>query len=146
MATLAFNHEEIAARELRPELLELDGISRALHRGLLQQPRLGRDQRLGVEVPDRIVDSPAGDGSVAYLLIPLGYVLGSMPWGYWLPRLPAGIDVRTVGSGNVGGTNVWRTLGWKYGLPVALLDLGKGLAAALLGRWLGNDLVGVLAG
>jgi acyl phosphate:glycerol-3-phosphate acyltransferase len=80
------------------------------------------------------------------LLIPLGYLLGSTPWAYWIPRLFAGLDVRTVGSGNVGGTNVWRALGWKFGLPVALLDIGKGLAAALVGRWLGDDLIGVLAG
>ncbi|TMJ94007.1 MAG: glycerol-3-phosphate 1-O-acyltransferase PlsY [Actinobacteria bacterium] len=81
-----------------------------------------------------------------YLLILVGCLLGSMPWGYWLPRLLVGVDIRSVGSGNVGGTNVWRALGWKYGVPVMLLDVGKGFAAALLGRWLGDDLVGVLAG
>jgi acyl phosphate:glycerol-3-phosphate acyltransferase len=79
-------------------------------------------------------------------LVPLGYVLGSMPWGYWLPRLLVGVDIRTLGSGNTGATNVWRTLGFKLGLGVAVLDIGKGAAAALLGRWLGNDLVAVLAG
>jgi acyl phosphate:glycerol-3-phosphate acyltransferase len=83
--------------------------------------------------------------SAAYL-VPLGYVLGSMPWGYWLPRLFAGVDIRTLGSGNTGATNVWRTLGFKLGLGVALLDISKGAAAALLGRWLGDDLIGVLAG
>jgi glycerol-3-phosphate acyltransferase PlsY len=82
----------------------------------------------------------------AAYLIPLGYVLGSMPWGYWLPRLVAGVDIRTLGSGNTGATNVWRTLGFKLGLGVALLDVSKGAAAALLGRWLGDDLIGVLAG
>src|ERR687891_1671096 len=80
------------------------------------------------------------------LLIGVGYLLGSMPWGYWVPRLVAGVDIRTVGSGNPGATNVWRSLGFKLGLTVAALDIGKGLAAALLGRWLGDDLVGVLAG
>jgi glycerol-3-phosphate acyltransferase PlsY len=80
------------------------------------------------------------------LLVALGYLLGSLPWGYWVPRLFAGVDIRTLGSGNTGATNVWRTLGFKLGLAVALLDIGKGLAAALLGRWLGDDLVGVLAG
>jgi acyl phosphate:glycerol-3-phosphate acyltransferase len=69
-----------------------------------------------------------------------------MPWGLWLPRLVAGVDVRTLGSGNIGATNVWRTLGFKLGLAVALLDIAKGAAAALLGRWLGDDLIGVLAG
>jgi acyl phosphate:glycerol-3-phosphate acyltransferase len=80
------------------------------------------------------------------LLILLGYLLGSLPWGYWLPRVLVGVDIRTVGSGNAGATNVWRTFGFKFGLAVALLDIGKGAAAALLGRWLGNDLVAVLAG
>jgi acyl phosphate:glycerol-3-phosphate acyltransferase len=69
-----------------------------------------------------------------------------MPWGYWLPRLVAGVDIRTVGSGNTGATNVWRALGFKVAIAVALLDIGKGVAAALLGRWLGGDLFGVLAG
>jgi glycerol-3-phosphate acyltransferase PlsY len=69
-----------------------------------------------------------------------------MPWGYWLPRLFAGVDIRTLGSGNTGATNVWRTLGFKLGLGVAVLDIAKGAVAALLGRWLGNDLIAVLAG
>jgi glycerol-3-phosphate acyltransferase PlsY len=69
-----------------------------------------------------------------------------MPWGYWLPRLLRGVDIRTMGSGNPGATNVWRTLGFRFGIAVALLDIAKGAAAALLGLWLVGDLVGVLAG
>jgi glycerol-3-phosphate acyltransferase PlsY len=69
-----------------------------------------------------------------------------MPWGYWLPRLLRGVDIRALGSGNPGATNVVRTLGFRFGLAVALLDVAKGAAAALLGLWLGGDLVGVLAG
>ena len=69
-----------------------------------------------------------------------------MPWGYWLPLLLRGVDIRTLGSGNPGATNVWRALGFKFGIAVALLDIVKGAAAALLGLWLGGDLVGVLAG
>ena len=79
-------------------------------------------------------------------IIPLGYVIGSLPFGYWLPRLVSGVDIRTVGSGNTGATNVWRAVGFKVALGVALLDIGKGLAAALLGRWVGGDLFGVLTG
>ena len=75
-----------------------------------------------------------------------GYLLGSMPWGYWLPRLLVGVDVRTLGSGNIGATNVWRTLGFKLGVAVAVLDIAKGAAAASLGLWLAGDLVAVLAG
>jgi glycerol-3-phosphate acyltransferase PlsY len=69
-----------------------------------------------------------------------------MPWGFWLTKLVKGVDIRTVGSGNPGATNVWRVFGFKLGLAVAVLDIAKGAAAALLGRWLGNDLVAVLAG
>ena len=80
------------------------------------------------------------------LLILSGYLLGSMPWGYWLPRIVTGVNIRKVGSGNTGAANVWRTQGFKLGLSVALLDVAKGLAAALLGVWLGNELIGLLAG
>lgn len=80
------------------------------------------------------------------LLGAAGYVLGSMPWGYWLPRLLRGVDIRTVGSGNPGAANVWRALGFRLGLAVALLDVAKGLGAGLVGIWLGGELGGVVAG
>jgi acyl phosphate:glycerol-3-phosphate acyltransferase len=80
------------------------------------------------------------------LLIVTGYVLGSMPWGYWLPRILSGVNIRKVGSGSTGAANVWRTLGFKIGLGVAVLDIVKGLAAALLGVWLGGELTGLFAG
>jgi glycerol-3-phosphate acyltransferase PlsY len=83
---------------------------------------------------------------IATLAIALGYVLGSLPWGYWLPRVLRGVDIRSVGSGNTGAANVWRTFGFRLGLAVALLDVAKGLAATLVGVWLGGDLVGVAAG
>jgi glycerol-3-phosphate acyltransferase PlsY len=75
-----------------------------------------------------------------------GYVLGALPFGYWLPRLIRGEDIRTRGSGNVGATNVFRVYGKRLGIAVALLDVAKGFAAALLGVWAGGALVGVLAG
>jgi acyl phosphate:glycerol-3-phosphate acyltransferase len=75
-----------------------------------------------------------------------GYLLGALPFGYWLPRLVRGEDIRTRGSGNVGATNVFRVYGRRLGIAVALLDLAKGFAAALLGLWAGGALVGVLAG
>ena len=80
------------------------------------------------------------------LLILSGYLLGSMPWGYWLPRIVTGVNIRKIGSGNTGAANVWRTQGFKLGLSVALLDVAKGLAAALLGVWLRSELIGLLAG
>jgi glycerol-3-phosphate acyltransferase PlsY len=75
-----------------------------------------------------------------------GYLLGSLPFGYWLVRAFHGEDIRRSGSGNVGASNVFRTYGTRLGLAVALLDVGKGFAAALLGIWAGGALVGVLAG
>ncbi len=75
-----------------------------------------------------------------------GYLLGSLPFGYWLPRLFRGEDIRTQGSGNVGASNVFRVYGRQLGAAVALLDLAKGFAGALLGIWAGGALVGVLAG
>jgi acyl phosphate:glycerol-3-phosphate acyltransferase len=83
---------------------------------------------------------------VDVLAIVAGYVLGSMPWGYWLPRLLTGKDVRTSGSGGTGAANVWRTFGFKVGLAVAALDTAKGAAAALIGLWAGGETVGLAAG
>lgn len=80
------------------------------------------------------------------LLIAAGYLLGSLPFGYWLPLAVRHVDIRTVGSGNVGASNVWRTFGARLGLSVLLLDVAKGAAAGLLGRYLGDELIGVLAG
>ena len=79
-------------------------------------------------------------------LIVAGYLAGSMPFGYWLVRLTKGVDIRTVGSGNIGATNVWRTFGRRYGAPVVVLDVAKGFAPALAGVLLAGDLAGVLAG
>src|SRR5947199_8962017 len=80
------------------------------------------------------------------LLVAAGYVLGSMPWGYWLTRLLEHEDIRDHGSGNIGGTNVWRVYGWRLGLPVVLLDTAKGFAPALVATLVASHLVGVLAG
>ena len=82
----------------------------------------------------------------AALVVLGGYLLGSMPFGYWLVRLVRGEDVRKVGSGNIGATNVWRAYGKAYGIPVIVLDVAKGFVPALLGTQLESELVGVLAG
>ena len=79
-------------------------------------------------------------------LILAGYLAGSMPFGYWLVRLTRGVDIRTVGSGNIGAMNVWRTFGRRYGLPVVLLDGAKGFAPALVATIYAGHLAGVLAG
>jgi glycerol-3-phosphate acyltransferase PlsY len=75
-----------------------------------------------------------------------GYVLGSVPFGYWLVRLAKGEDVRKAGSGNIGATNVWRAYGRGYGIPVVLFDVAKGFVPGLVGTLLVGELTGVLAG
>ena len=80
------------------------------------------------------------------LLVVAGYLLGSMPWGYWLVRLVAHEDIRQHGSGNIGGTNVWRVYGWRLGLPVVVLDTAKGFAPAFVATLAVSHLAGVLAG
>ena len=67
-----------------------------------------------------------GAGSVAYLI-------GSFPSGYVAGRM-RGLDIRTVGSGNVGATNVTRVLGKQFGYPVFAVDFLKGLVPVLLAR------------
>ena len=74
-----------------------------------------------------------------------GYLLGALPFGYWVPLLVRHEDIRTKGSGNVGASNVFRVYGRSLGIPVAVLDLAKGFAAASLGLWAGGPLIGVLA-
>src|SRR2546428_2835865 len=56
----------------------------------------------------------------------LGYACGSLPWGLWLGRWFRGVDVRELGSRNLGATNVFRSLGRGLGLATLLLDMLKG--------------------
>lgn len=75
-----------------------------------------------------------------------GYVLGSLPWGYWLSRFVTGKDIRRAGSSSTGAANVWRTVGFKTFFAVALLDIGKGSAAAAIGLAAGGPSGAVVAG
>jgi acyl phosphate:glycerol-3-phosphate acyltransferase len=82
------------------------------------------------------IDVPAtGGGLIAAFVI--GYVLGAIPFGIVLTRLTGGPDLRGVGSGNIGATNVLRT--GKKGLAAATLlgDMLKGTVAVLIGAWFG---------
>src|SRR5690348_15641244 len=80
------------------------------------------------------------------ILIVGGYLAGSMPFGYWVVRAFKHVDIRTVGSGNIGATNVWRTYGRWYGVPVVLLDTLKGFVPALVGTLWISHWAGVVAG
>jgi acyl phosphate:glycerol-3-phosphate acyltransferase len=69
------------------------------------------------------------------LLLIFAYLLGSVPFGLLIARAH-GIDLRTIGSGNIGATNVSRALGKKWAYVCFLLDVLKGLVPMLLARWL----------
>ncbi len=72
-------------------------------------------------------------------ILVISYLIGAVPIGYLVAR-SKGIDIRLRGSGNIGTTNVWRSLGPAAGLLVLAGDVGKGVLAVLLGRWLvGGD-------
>ncbi|HLU61467.1 MAG TPA: glycerol-3-phosphate 1-O-acyltransferase PlsY [Gammaproteobacteria bacterium] len=62
----------------------------------------------------------------------LSYLLGAVIGSLVVGRFMGGTDIRSEGSGNPGGTNAFRTRGWKFALPVVLIDAGKGLVAVLL--------------
>jgi glycerol-3-phosphate acyltransferase PlsY len=81
------------------------------------------------------------------------YLLGSIPFGYLAGRI-GGIDIRKVGSGNIGATNVVRTLGKRYGYPVFVLDFLKGFGAVKISiaiatearlDWGSPEIFGILA-
>jgi acyl phosphate:glycerol-3-phosphate acyltransferase len=68
-------------------------------------------------------------------LIAAAYLLGSIPFSFLVVRLMSGRDIREEGSRNVGATNVARTAGKAAGVIALLLDIAKGYAAVVLGRW-----------
>ena len=69
-------------------------------------------------------------------LVIASYILGSVPTGLLLGKA-LGVDIRDAGSGNIGATNVYRTLGRKVGIATLLCDCLKGLIPVLAARWLG---------
>lgn len=77
--------------------------------------------------------------------IAFGYLCGSIPFGLLLARR-AGVDVRRVGSGNIGATNVARSTSTRLGLATLALDAAKGALPVALARWLANDQVAACAG
>ena len=76
--------------------------------------------------------------SSPWLLIPAGYLLGSIPFGYVIVKLTKGADVRESGSGNIGATNVNRVAGAGAGVATLLLDVAKGYLAV----WLADRMSG----
>jgi glycerol-3-phosphate acyltransferase PlsY len=74
---------------------------------------------------------------LVYLIPLLAYLLGSIPFGYVLIRSTEGKDIRSLGSGNIGATNVFRRHRL-YGILTLLLDAGKGYLAVVVAGWLGG--------
>jgi glycerol-3-phosphate acyltransferase PlsY len=68
----------------------------------------------------------------AALALLASYLLGDIPTSHLVSRLFAKIDLREHGSGNLGATNLYRVLGWKYAIPVALFDIAKGAIPVLV--------------
>ena len=81
------------------------------------------------------------------LAIICGYLLGSVPFGLIVTRLAGLGDIRKIGSGNIGATNVLRTGRKDLALLTLLFDVGKAALAALLFRWLTHsEIIGLVAG
>ncbi|TWI28043.1 glycerol-3-phosphate 1-O-acyltransferase PlsY [Paracoccus sulfuroxidans] len=76
----------------------------------------------------------------------IGYLLGSIPFGIVITRSLGLGDLRQIGSGNIGATNVLRTGNKGAALATLLLDTGKGAIAVLLARWAAGDDAAMLAG
>lgn len=78
---------------------------------------------------------------MGYLLaITAGYLLGSSNMAYWMSLLKK-VDIRTMGSGNLGASNATVLLGWGAGVTVAVHDIGKAFLAVLLANWLAPRMV-----
>jgi len=74
--------------------------------------------------------------SLAGILVPLFcYLLGAVPFGLFVARVFGIEDIRKLGSGNIGATNVWRMAGAKAAVWVFIFDIGKGVAAVLMGKF-----------
>lgn len=76
----------------------------------------------------------------------IGYLLGSIPFGLVITRLLGLGDLRQIGSGNIGATNVLRTGNKGAALATLILDSGKGAAAVLLARYFAGDMAALFAG
>lgn len=80
------------------------------------------------------------EGRTLLFWLAASYLLGAIPTSYLVGRMLAGIDLRQQGSRNLGATNLYRVLGWKYAIPVGLFDVAKGAIPVL---FFGRQVVGI---
>jgi len=73
---------------------------------------------------------------LSVLSVVIGYLLGSIPTAYIVSRARKGVDIRDIGSRNMGGANVMREIGTHEGVFVGLFDIAKGAGAVLIAQWL----------
>lgn len=97
-----------------------------------------------------LIMAEASEAARYAVVLPLAYLLGSVPWGYLVLHWQRGVDIRQYGSGRTGMSNVLRTAGGKTAALVLALDLGKGILVVLLAREVigtatGEVAVGLLA-
>jgi len=88
--------------------------------------------RVQRRAPDDQVPPQARQALNAVLAILASYLLGATPTSFIAGKMGRGIDLREHGSKNLGATNVYRILGWKYAIPVALFDIAKGAVPVLV--------------
>lgn len=81
-----------------------------------------------------------------YLAVVAGYLLGSIPFGYLVSKYWKGINILEYGSGNIGFTNVLRTIGWRPAAVVLAGDICKGALATWIGLKTGGQVLGILSG
>lgn len=86
---------------------------------------------IGVIVLTMDINTPKGQYA---LIIPVAYLLGSIPWGFLLTQTLIGKDIRHYGSGSTGTANVLRTAGGKLAIMVLLLDVSKGVLSVALAK------------
>lgn len=70
------------------------------------------------------------------IAILIGYLLGSINSAYIVTRMVTGKDIRKLGGGNAGGRNVYRSVGFRAAVPVAVFDIGKGAGSVAIAHWL----------
>lgn len=81
-----------------------------------------------------------------FIIFILGYFIGTISSSYLIGKFAGNIDIRKHGSGNLGATNTLRVLGLKAGIGVLLADFLKGVAATLIGIWIGGEFGGLMGG